>query len=115
MKDEKLQDEWGHDPSVRMMRRIFARMEESQEDLLKRLKLSPLDGRLRRVRESARHLFEQAWPEGQRKGLTRKEEDAATLYLHCFVRMLNREGIKVPPESFLGSQIILDFLSEKFR
>jgi hypothetical protein len=112
---ENSQDEWGHDPSVQMMRRIFARMEGSQEDLLKLLKLSPLDGRLRRVRESALRLFEQAWPQAERKGLTQREEDAATLYLHCFVRMLNREGIKVPPESFPGNQIIFDFLSEKFR
>ncbi len=112
MKDEKLQDEWGHDPSVQMMRRIFARMEESQEELLESLKLSPLDGRLRRIRESARHLFEQAWPQAERRGLTQREEGAATLYLHCFVRMLNREGIKVLPGSFSENQKILEFLGE---
>jgi hypothetical protein len=115
MKKEEFQDEWGHDPSVQMMRRIFARMEEAQKDLLEGLKFSPLDGRLRRIRESALHLFEKAWPQAQRVGLTKGEEDVATLYLHCFVKMLNREGIKVPPESFSGHQKILDFLSEKFR
>ena len=115
MKNEESQDEWGLDPSVQMMRRIFARMEEFQEDLLESLKLSPLDGRLRRVRESACHLFEQAWPQAEGKGLTQREEGAATLYLHCFVKMLNREGIKVPPESFPCNQRILNFLSEKCR
>ena len=115
MKNEASQDEWGLDPSVQTMRRIFARMEEAQKDFLESLKLSALDGRLRRVRESACQLFERAWPQAQRKGLTRREEDAATLFLHCFVKVLNQEGIKVPPESFSGNQKILEFLSEKFR
>ena len=109
------QDDWGNDPSVQMMRRVFARMEESQRDLLERLKLSPMDERLRRVRELARNLFEQAWPQAQRKGMTKNEEDAATLYLHCFVKILNREGIKIPSNLFSGDEKILRFLSEKFQ
>ena len=109
------QDEWGHDPSVQMMRRVFAQMEGTQKDLLECLKLSPLDERLRRVRELARNLFEQAWPRAQQKGLTQNEEDAAKLYLHCLVKMLNWEGIKTPSDLFLGDQKILQFLSEKFR
>jgi hypothetical protein len=115
MKNEESQDEWGHDPSVQTMRRIFRRMEEGQKDLLETLKLSPLDGRLRHLRDSARLLFDREWPHAQRRGLTRKEEDAATLYLHCLVRVLNQEGIKVPATSFPGNQNILDFLSERFR
>jgi hypothetical protein len=110
-----LQDDWGRDPAVQRMRRIFARMEESQRDLLERLKLSPLDERLRRVRELARDLFERAWPLAERKGLTQSEEDAATLYLHCFVKILNWEGIKTPSDLFSGDEKILRFLSEKFR
>ncbi len=115
MKNEEYKDEWGHDPSVQTMRRIFARMEEGQKDLFEGLKLSPLDGRLRRLRDSARHLFDRAWPHAQRRGLTRSEEDAATLYVHCLVSVLNQEGIKVPAEAFSGSLNILDFLSEKLR
>jgi hypothetical protein len=109
------QDDWGRDPSVQRMRRVFARMEESQRDLLERLKLSPLDERLRRVRELARNLFERAWPLAERKGLTQSEEDAATLYLHCFVKILNWERIKTPYDLFSGDEKILRFLSEKFR
>ena len=109
------QDDWGHDPSVQMMRRAFARMEGLQGDLLKRLKLSPLDERLRRIRELARNLFEKAWPMTQRKGLTHSEEDAAILYVHCFVRMLNWEKIKVPDDVFSGEKKITQFLSENFR
>jgi hypothetical protein len=109
------QDEWGHDPSVKLMRGTFARMESLQRDLLERLKLSPLDERLRRSRELARNLFEKAWPMAQRKGLTRSEEDAAILYVHCFVRMLNWEKVKVPEDVFSGEKKIAQFLSENFR
>jgi hypothetical protein len=109
------QDEWGHDPSVKMMRRTFARMENLQSDLLERLKLSPLDERLRRIRELARNLFEKAWPMAQRKELTHSEEDAAILYVHCFVRMLNWGKIKVPEDVFSGEKKITQFLSENFR
>ncbi len=108
-------DEWGQDPSVQKMRRIFAHMEKYQEDLIERLNLSPLDERLRRVRELTRHLFEQAWPLAQRKGLTPNEEDVASLYLHCFVKMLNWEGVKVHSYLFLGDQKIHQFLNEKLR
>ena len=107
-------DEWGQDPSVQKMRRIFAYMEKYQEDLVERLKLSPLDERLRRVRELTRNLFEQAWPLAQQKGLVPNEEDVASLYLHCFVKMLNWEGMKIPSHLFLGDQKIHQFLSEKF-
>jgi len=108
-------DEWGRDPAVQRMRRVFAQMEKFQQDLIERLKLSPLDERLRRVRELACHLFEQAWPLAQRKGLTQNEADIANLYLHCLVKMLNGEGIKTPSDMFLGDQKIFQFLSEKFR
>ncbi len=108
-------DEWGRDPSVQMMRRVFAQMEVVQKELLERLKISPLDERLRRVRELSRNLFEQAWSQAQQKGLTQNEEDAANLYLHCLVKMLNWEGIKTPSHLFSGDQKILRFLSEKFR
>ena len=107
-------DEWGQDPSVQKMRRIFAYMEKYQEDLVERLKLSPLDERLRRVRELTRNLFELAWPLAQRKGVTPNEEDVASLYLHCFVKMLNWEGMEIPSHLCLGDQKIHQFLSEKF-
>ncbi len=110
-----IDDEWGHDPSVQRMRRVFGQMETLQRELLERLKLSPLDERLRRCRELSRNLFEKAWPLAQRKGLTHSEEDTAILYVHCFVRMLNREKIKVPEDIFFGEKKIIQFLSENFR
>ncbi len=115
MKNPTLDDEWGHDPAVQGMRRIFARMESLQRELLKRLNLSPLDERLRRCRELSLNLFEKAWPLAQRKGLTRTEEDAASLYLHCFVTILNWEKIRVPEDVFPGGKMIAQFMKENFR
>ena len=111
----KTHDEWGHDPAVQGTRRVFARMETLQRDLLERLNLSPLDERLRRYRELSRNLFEKAWPLAQRKGLTQSEEDAASLYLHCFVTILNWEKIKVPEDVFSGEKKIAQFMSEISR
>ena len=56
------EDEWGHDPSVQSMRRVFCFMEEAQQQLLRDLNISLFDQRLRRGREHALKLFEQAWP-----------------------------------------------------
>ena len=115
MSNETIHDEWGQDPAVQGMRRVFARMESLQRDLLERLRLSPLDERLRRCRELSLNRFEKAWPLAQRKGLTRTEEDAAILYLHCFVTMLNWEKIKVPEDVFPRERKITQFMSENFR
>ena len=111
----KTNDEWGHDPAVQGMRRVFARMESLQVDLLERLNLSPFDERLRRCRELSRNLFEKAWPLAQQSGLTRTEEDAASLYLHCFVTILNWEKMRVPEDIFPGKKKITQFMSENFR
>ncbi|RPJ02254.1 MAG: hypothetical protein EHM36_12720 [Deltaproteobacteria bacterium] len=111
----RIEDEWGHDPTVQKMRRVFARMETLQRDLLDRLKLPPLDERLRRGRELARNLFEKAWPLAQRRGLIEGEEDMAKLYLHCFVRILDWERIPVSGEVFVSDPKLVQFLIEDFR
>jgi len=112
MNNDQLKDQWGQDPAVRTMRRVFARMETLQGELLGRLALSPLDERLRRARELARNLFERAWPMAQQKALVEDEEEIAALYLHCFARVLHWERINVPEESFREDKKITRFLSE---
>ena len=94
-----IQDDWGHDPSVQSMRRIFARMEAAQKELLGRLNISPLDTRLRRWREEAQVLFERTWPLASRKGIAESEDDASSLYVHCLARTLHLNGIEVPNEA----------------
>ena len=77
------EDEWGRDPSVQSMRRVFSFMEEAQHGLLSRLNISRFDRRLRSIREKALGLFEQAWPLAVRHGMMMSEKDAAPLYIYC--------------------------------
>jgi hypothetical protein len=105
-----VQDDWGRDPSVQSMRRVFARMEIIQKDLLISLKISPLDHRLRRSREEGRDLFERVWPMATRKGITASEEDAAVLYAHCLAKTLTRNGIRVLPGDLPNNERIDGFL-----
>ena len=93
-----MNDDWGQDPSVRFMRRVFKAMEETQKTLLANASISFADVRLRRWRETARALFEQTWPVANRRGVVASEEEAGILYAHCFARVLGEAGIKIPQE-----------------
>jgi hypothetical protein len=108
-------DEWGHDPTVQMMRRIFSLMEKSQGDLLKRLNLSPFDSRLRRARSSARDLFEQAWPIALQKGIVSNDRGAALLYMHCLVYALDKNRVSVPDQIWPKDDRIAAFLKENLK
>jgi len=92
-------DDWGCDPSVRATRRLFARMESRQKELLKQLKIPPYDTRLRLCREDARDLFERMLSLPAVRGRGRDEEDAAALYIHCLIRALKQHGLPVPAGS----------------
>ena len=50
-------DEWGKDPAVQMMRKVFRQMELAQGELLKAAGISIWDSRLRRWREVSRLLL----------------------------------------------------------
>jgi hypothetical protein len=105
-------DEWGHDPSVQSMRRVFSIMEEAQEDLLRRLNISFFDQRLRRSREQALGLFERVWPLTIRKGMM-SEKEVAPLYLHCLAQTLRSAGVEVPKELLPGDEKLLRFLQKE--
>ncbi len=108
-------DEWGHDPPVQMMRRVFSSMEKAQNDLLRDLNLSLFDPRLRRARSRARDFFEQIWPLALQKGMVANESGAALLYLHCLVHTLMLNGIEVPDSVWLKEDRIAKFLREKLK
>lgn len=91
-------DEWGVDPSVKRMRGLFRQMELTQKDVLEQLTISPLDSRLRLVREAAKELFERACSRAARRGLNMAEEQALGIYLHCLRRALSMSGIEVPED-----------------
>lgn len=105
-------DEWGHDPSVERMRRVFQAMEEAQEAFLREIGLSTLDVRLRRARENARSCFERVWPLALERGVTVGEKRAGLLYLHCLARALRTAGVRVPDKASLADESISRFLRE---
>jgi hypothetical protein len=86
-------DEWGTDPSVRVMRQVFYRAEVRQEELLASLGISSFNPKLRGWREAALELFERAWSEASRRGISVGEEEAATLYAQCLLRILVKDGV----------------------
>mgnify|MGYP006269494295 CR=1 FL=1 len=106
------QDEWGHDPSVQSMRRVFSLMEEAQQELLRRLNISLIDPRLRRSREQALELFERTRSKAIRRGMI-GERDAAPLYLHCLARSLRSAGVEVPEELLPSDERITHFLKRE--
>jgi len=108
-------DEWGHDPTVQMMRRIFSLMEKSQKDLLKDLNITPFDPRLRRARSRARDLFEQTWPLATQKEAVVNEGGAALLYMHCLSHALKLNGIEVSEQIWPEDGRIVRFLRGELR
>lgn len=91
-------DEWGHDPSVQIMRRVFKHMEAIQGELLKASSVSPYESRLRLWRENALTSFEKSWAVAARSGMELGEEKLATLYALCLSRAIRFDGIRVAAE-----------------
>lgn len=99
-------DEWGRDPSVRAMRGIFKTMEDSVDDLLTQLNISPLDHRVRGWLEQALAGFERAWAEANRSGIRMDETMATAIYVHCLVKVIGAEGIKVPERVYAADKVL---------
>jgi hypothetical protein len=107
-------DEWGGDPSVRAMRRVFAAMEAAQEEFIKNLGLSPFDQRLRRWRERGLAAFEVVWARAAGAGVDLSEEEAGALYVRCLGKTMIREGMDVALEILPQSEKIEKILKEVF-
>lgn len=74
-------DEWGKDPQVRFLRRVFSHMEEAQKGLLDKIGISLFDERLKRIRDGALTIFERAWAMALRKDMNLEEKDLVHLYI----------------------------------
>lgn len=95
-------DEWGRDPAVRAMRRIFQSLEEAQRALWSYLSLSPFDSRIGRWRDQAKDAFERSFGRMVRQGGAVSENEASVLYLTGLGEALERDGIRVPPDILAG-------------
>jgi len=109
---KSIEDEWGRDPSVQSMRRVFSFIEAAQQELLLCLNLSFLDRRLRHSREQALELFERTWSKAVRRGMM-SEKDAAPLYVHCLARTLRLAGVEVPEELLPRDEKVIRFLQKE--
>ena len=105
-------DEWGRDPSVKAMRRIFKAMEKSLNDLLEQLNISPFDPRIRGWLEQALAKYERAWGEASRMGVSMDEKMAPAVYAHCLVKVIGSEGIKIPESRLTVNKDVARLISD---
>lgn len=107
-------DDWGRDPSVRAMRRMFAAMEAAQKEFINHLGLSLFDDRLRRWRERALAVFESSRARSARAGMELSETETGALYVHCLAKIMTREGMDVSAEILPRSEKLVRLLREVF-
>ncbi len=106
-------DEFGRDPSVQGMRRVFAAAEAAQGRLLQELNISRFDKRLRQWRKMTLHVFEQNWARAARYGTTLTEKDLGDLYVHCLAKVMETKGTVVPERALPGNRAVESLLEEK--
>jgi len=107
-------DEWGKDPSVQFMRRVFKEIEKAQHEFLKQLEIKPHDPRIRGWREQALALFEKAWGIAYRMGITVDEHTASVVYVHCLAKIMGTERIQVPADIMPDAKTVERILKEVF-
>jgi hypothetical protein len=108
-------DEWGSDPAVQMMRKVFGRMEHAYGSLLKALQLSPFDPRMRQWRERALVIFERTWAYAVRRGTDMSEEMASDLYIFALARVMGSGGVPIPEELVPISPDVLKLFQEALK
>jgi len=105
-------DEWGRDPSVQKMRRVFSGMEAAQKKLLEQVGISSLDSRLRQAREKARGLFERTWSHAATQDLNMGDDEVAGLYTYCLAWALGHTGIEVSGKFLPDDERLSDLIKE---
>lgn len=89
-------DEWGKDPEVRRIRKIFSGMEKMDATILKDAGLSPFDQRLRKARDLRRKLYEAVYGRALSKGRALKDPSPWVLFEQCQVAAFMECGLPVP-------------------
>lgn len=91
-------DEWGRDPSVQVMRKVFKAMERSLQEILERLDISPYDYRVRAWLEETLAKFERSWGVAHQMRMPMDEKMAPAVYARCLAKVIGSEGIDIPPD-----------------
>jgi hypothetical protein len=108
-------DEWGRDPSVQAMRRVFKEMEESLEDILGKLDISPYDHRIRGWLEKALAKFERARGVANQMGIIMNEQTAPVVYAHCLAKIIASEGIEIREGILPADKVSERLINEVFK
>lgn len=108
-------DEWARDPSVRVMRKIFEKMEDAQSVFLTELNVSSFDERVRPWRERALAIFERLWSYALRKGITMDENEAANIYVFSLTRVISSDGLEIPGRLIHRQPEISKLFEEAFK
>lgn len=109
-----MDDQFGRDPQVRYLRKVFAGMEKKQNELLALLGIQTADYRLRRVREGALKSFEKAWMIANRRGALESEDEIGDLYILCLAKVLSGNRIIVPDELLPSNSSMKEVIKEVF-
>ena len=107
-----VEHDWGHDPSVQAMRRVFSRMEIIQRNLLEQLNISHFDVQLRVWRQTALELFERSCANASQQNVALDEEEFAGIYIHCLARAIGSGGIEIAREGLPRDEKIEKLVKE---
>lgn len=107
--------DWGVDPQVRYLRQVFAHIEATQGEFLRRINISPFDDRLRRWRDAALKLFEKTWMLSARQGISADEREISKMYLHCLAHFLRLNRIEVPQEILPAGENVSRLIKEALK
>lgn len=110
-----VEHDWGQDPSVQAMRRVFSRMEIAQKELLVQLNISHFDERLRVWRQTALELFERSCANASQQDIALDEETIPGIYIHCFARAIGSCGIEIAGDSLPRDEKIMKFVKESLQ
>lgn len=111
----EIRDEWARDPSVRMMRKVFEKMESAQSAILADLNVSPFDERVRSWRERALIIFERLCSYARRKGISMDENEAAKMYVFSLTRVMGLDGMEIPERLLARQPDMSKLFEEAFR
>ena len=108
-------DEWGQDPGVQAMRKVFSGMETALEQILQELAISPYDRRIRGWLDTALPKFEEAWHLARQMGVRMNENDAPIVYAHCLTKAIAAAGIDIPDGILPSEENVQKLVSEVFE
>jgi hypothetical protein len=107
-------DEWGRDPSVQAMRKVFKGMERSLAEILRGLDIAPYDHRIRAWQENALAVFERSWGIANQMGIQMNERIAPDVYAHCLAKVIGSEGIEIPDGLLPEGKEAIELVHEVF-